>query len=67
VTELCDIELHVPRARHFSPLSVIRAYARRARSVDQLILACFVLGISPRKVASALLPVLGEPVSATTV
>jgi transposase-like protein len=67
VTELGDIELHVPRTRRFSPLSVIQAYARRARSVDQLILACFVLGISTRKVASALLPILGEPVSATTV
>jgi transposase-like protein len=32
-----------------------------------MILACFVLGISTRKVAQALLPVLGEPVSATTV
>ena len=67
VTELGDIELHVPRTRRFSPLSVIRAYARRARSVDQLILACFILGLSTRKVASALLPILGEPVSATTV
>jgi putative transposase len=67
VTELGDIELHVPRTRHFSPLSVVRAYARRSRSVDQLILSCFVLGISTRKVASALLPVLGEPISATTV
>jgi putative transposase len=67
VTELGDIELRVPRTRRFSPLSVIRAYARRARSVDQLILACFVLGLSTRKVASALLPLLGEPVSATVV
>jgi len=67
VTELGDIELHIPRTRRFSPLSVVRAYARRARSVDQLILACFVLGLSTRKVASALLPIVGEPVSATTV
>lgn len=67
VTELGDIQLHIPRTRHFSPLAVIQAYARRARSVDQAIMACFVLGLSTRKVASALLPVLGEPVSATTV
>jgi len=67
VTELGDIELHIPRTRRFSPLAVIRAYARRSRSVDQLILACFVLGLSTRKVASALLPLLGEPVSAATV
>jgi putative transposase len=46
---------------------VLRAYARRARSVDQLILACFVLGLSTRKVASALLTLLGEPISATVV
>ncbi len=32
-----------------------------------MILACFVVGISARTVAPALLPVLGEPVSATTV
>jgi transposase-like protein len=32
-----------------------------------MILACFVLGISTRKVAEALLPVLGERVSASTV
>jgi putative transposase len=67
VTELGDIELHIPRTRRFSPLAVIQAYARRARNVDQAIMACFVLGLSTRKVASALLPILGEPVSATTV
>jgi putative transposase len=48
-------------------VGVVRAYARRAGQVDRSILACFVLGISTRKVAKALLPVLGEPVSASTV
>jgi len=67
LTELGDIELHIPRTRRFSPISILRAYARRAHQVDRMILACFVLGISTRKVALALLPVLGEPVSATTV
>lgn len=67
VTELGDIELAVPRTRHFSPIRIVRAYARRAPHIDRMILACFVLGISTRKVATALLPVLGEPVSATTV
>lgn len=67
VTELGDIELHVPRTRRFSPVRIVRAYARRAPHIDRMILACFVLGISTRKVATALLPVLGEPVSATTV
>jgi transposase-like protein len=32
-----------------------------------MILACFVLGLSTRKVAKALMPVLGRPVSAATV
>jgi putative transposase len=67
LTELGDIELSIPRTRRFSPVSILRAYARRAYQVDRLILACFVLGISTRKVSQALLPVLGEPVSATTV
>jgi putative transposase len=64
LTELGDIELSIPRTRHFSPVSIVRAYAPQ---IDRLILACFVLGISTRKVAQALLPVLGEPVSPTTV
>jgi putative transposase len=67
LTELGEIELAVPRTRTFSALRVVRAYARRARDVDRMILACFVLGLSTRKVASALLPVLGRPVSAATV
>src|SRR5919108_495369 len=67
LTELGMIELHVPRTRTFSALRVVRAYARRAKDVDRMILACFVLGLSTRKVAIALLPVLGRPVSAATV
>lgn len=67
LTELGDIELNVPRTRRFSPVDIVRAYARRASHIDRMILACFVLGISTRKVSQALLPVLGEPVSATTV
>ena len=67
LTELGMIELHVPRTRTFSALKVVHAYARRAKQVDRMILACFVLGLSTRKVASALLPVLGRPLSAATV
>ncbi len=67
LTELGDIELSVPRTRRFSALGVVRAYARRVISVDRMILCCFVLGLSMRKVAQALLPVLGERVSSTTV
>jgi putative transposase len=67
LTELGMIELHVPRTRTFSALRAVRAYARRAKDVDRMILACFVLGLSTRKVAIALLPILGRPVSPATV
>lgn len=67
LTELGDIALCVPRTRRYSALAVVRAYARRAAHIDRMILACFVLGLSTRKVASALLPVLGRRVSAGTV
>jgi Transposase, Mutator family len=67
LTELGDIELNVPLTRRYGALEVVRAYARRAAHVDRMILACFVLGLSTRKVASALLPVLGRRVIAGTV
>jgi len=67
LTEVGDLQLQVPRTRHYNPLQVVRAYARRAAHIDRMILACFLLGLSTRKVARALLPVLGEPVSAVTV
>jgi len=67
LTELGDIELAVPRTRRFSPTAVLRAYARRPATVDRMILSCFVLGLSTRKVGEALLPILGRPVSAATV
>ena len=66
LTELGDVELEVPRTRRYSALKVVRAYARRAKRIDRMILSCFVLGISTRKVAEALFPVLGERVSAST-
>lgn len=67
LTELGNIELEVPRTRQFSAIKVVRAYSRRGAHVDRMILSCFVLGVSTRKVAEALLPVLGERVSASTV
>ena len=67
MTELGEIELAVPRTRTFSALKVVRAYARRAAHIDRMILACFVLGLSTRKVAIALLPILGRRISAATV
>ena len=67
LTELGDIELAVPRTRRFAPVTVVRAYARRPEQVDRMILSCFVLGLSVRKVGEALLPILGRPVSPATV
>jgi putative transposase len=67
LTELGVIELAVPRTRTFSALKVVRAYARRAKDVDRMILACLMLGLSTRKAAIALLPVLGRRVSPATV
>src|SRR5262249_55284881 len=42
-------------------------YARRARAIDRVILAGFVLGLSTRKVGETLLALLGRAVSPTTV
>lgn len=67
LTELGEIELAVPRTRRFAPIAVLRAYARRAEQLDRMILACFVLGLSTRKVGEALLPILGRPISPATV
>jgi putative transposase len=67
LTELGDIELAVPRTRRFAPIAVVRAYARRPEQVDRMILSCFVLGLSVRKVSEALLPILGRPISPMTV
>jgi putative transposase len=67
LTALGDIELSVPRTRRFSAPGVVQAYTRRSPDVDRAVLACFVLGLSTRKVAKALLSMLGEPVSASTV
>lgn len=67
MTELGEIELSVPRTRRYSALEVVRAYARRGAHVDRMILACFVLGLSTRKIAIALLPVLGRRISPGTV
>jgi transposase-like protein len=57
----------VPRTRRFNPIAVVQAYGRRAKHLDRMILAGLLLGLSTREVAKALLPVLGEPVSPSTV
>jgi putative transposase len=67
LTELGDIVLSVPRTRRTSAAHLLRKFKRRPAHVDRLILECFVLGCSTRKVAEALVPVLGERLSAATV
>jgi transposase-like protein len=68
LTELGDLELLVPRSRKggFSSKLIAR-YARRWRSIDRVLLACFCLGLSTRKAASVLAPILSEKVSASTI
>ena len=67
LTEIGDLVVRVPRTRKKFISRILEAYRRRMRTVDQLILACFVLGMSTRKVSTALVSLLGERVSATTV
>jgi len=67
LTEIGDLILQIPRSRKRFVSRVLEAYKRRSRTVDQLIMACFVLGMSTRKVSTALLSLLGERVSASTV
>lgn len=63
LTQLGTLALSVPRTRKTSGLKLIGGLARRERSVDQLILSCFCLGMSTRKVARTLLQVTGVQVS----
>jgi len=67
LTEIGDLMVRIPRSRRGFVSRVLEAYKRRSRSVDQLIMACFVLGMSTRRVSTALLSLLGERVSASTV
>jgi transposase-like protein len=67
LTEIGDLIVRIPRSRKGFVSRVLEAYKRRSRSVDHLILACFVLGMSTRKVSTALFSLLGERVSASTV
>jgi putative transposase len=67
LTELGDVVVTVPRTRRYIPSDILRAYARRSQEVDRLILACFLLGLSTRKVGRALCTILGEKVSPATV
>jgi transposase-like protein len=67
LTGIGNLILQIPRSRKGFLSRVLEAYQRRSRSVDQLIMVCFVLGMSTREVSTALLSLLGERVSASTV
>lgn len=67
LTEIGDLELQIPRTRTLSAISILKRFARRVVSVERLILLTFLLGLSTRKVGQALLPILGEPISPSTV
>ena len=67
LTALGDIELLVPRTRLYCPTELLHAYARRESEIDRCIGCGFVLGLSTRKIGETLLPLLGRPVSSSTV
>ena len=67
LTEVGDLELRIPRTRTFSAHGLLRGFARRSASIERTILMAFLLGLSTRKVGPALLSILGEPVSPSTV
>jgi transposase-like protein len=67
LTELGDLELQIPRTRTVSAISVLKRFSRRVLPVERLVLLAFLLGLSTRKVGQALLPILGEPISPSTV
>jgi putative transposase len=67
LTEFGDLPLKIGRSRGGFKTKVVEAYRRRARSIDQLILGCFLLGMSTRKVSTALVSLLGERISAPVV
>lgn len=68
LTEMGDLELLVPRSRKGGfPSKLFAQYGRRCGSIDKVLLACFCLGLSTRKAASVLAPLLGEKVSASTI
>jgi transposase-like protein len=67
LTELGEVELVVHRTRKRFVSRVLQSYVRRDKHLTRLILSCFVLGMSTRKVAEVLAPSLGCTISPQTV
>lgn len=66
-TEMGDIELEVPRTRRMSAQQLVKRFRRRPEHLDRMVLSCFVLGMSTRKVSRMVADALGSSISATTV
>ena len=54
LAEMGDLIVRIPRTRKGFISKVLEAYQRRSRSVDHLMMACFVLGMSTSPVGWAL-------------
>lgn len=67
LNDLGDLELSVPWRLSFGPRVILRKFARRGFPVERFIMLAFIFGLSNRKAGQALLPILGEKVSPTTV
>jgi len=67
LTEIGDLLLRVPRTRTFNARLLVKRFARRTFPIERLILLCFLYGLSTRKVGQALLSILGERISHSTV
>jgi len=67
-TRLGVMRLKVPRTRRglFHPQVLVR-YQRREGLIDQTLREVFLLGVSTRQAGRALAPLVGDPVSASTV
>jgi len=66
-SELGPVVLNLGRLRRAIESNVLSRYARRPAHVTRLILACFLLGMSTRKVAKTLSIILGQTLSHQTV
>ncbi len=64
---LRNIIFLIPRTQRLSRTVLIKKFFQRPENITQMMLSCFVLGLSDRKVTQVLLPILGEAASASTV
>ena len=65
--EIWGLGLRIPLTRTFSSCVLLKPFDRGIFSIERLILLYFLFGLSKRKVGQTLPPILGEPLSHTTV